>query len=665
MTQLAKLQDGMRDGSSAFYLTLNEAISADLQEGKHVIITDRDYALGKVETSGTPDTYGVIQLNNGNFLNIQVEAGVVNVKHFGAKGDGTNATQAIRAGVARIASTGGALYFPEGYYKLGTNDVPGYCIRIPDNVDVYGESKASILELEDPESGNFLLVNDRADTATGYEAASNITIRNLNLRMSDGAEITNVGDVIAIGHGQNITIKHNFFGQMAGHCVDIGGCKNVVIDGNFHENTNGLTGYAENSAFQVDSANGAAFSGINQDGTESENVQITNNHITSLNTNTLIHVGHNNGYAKNVVIANNYMKGTARNFGKFIRCDVDGASIDGLVISGNTFESVSKANTAIISLVTNANQGESLKNIVISDNTIKGFARVGVDIGATANYTGSLIPDVKNIVITGNTIDIDFDGSGTLNAGIQALILKSARIESNVISMSKPDNSVDIFGINSVTCSGVSIKSNKISLDVGTFTDARISCGIQADRFGSVATGQQVFVDVESNTIDMDNFRYGVHSKFLSSDDNLLISKTRFLGSLVGDAHIYECIPSSDGTNGYKIIPLNASGDTFINIGTGTEYPISTGLIKEARFGFIRSKEVIDICYSSGGSSGLSTDDQTLVNNNTNVALQVKNINPSAGTFTVVTGTLGITSTFTTAGSSTRTFGSISIRAGI
>ena len=359
------------------------------------------------------------------------------------------------------------------------------------------------------------------------------------------------------------------------------------------------------------------------------------------------------------------MKGTARNFGKFIRCDVDGASIDGLVISGNTFESVSKANTAIISLVTNANQGESLKNIVISDNTIKGFARVGVDIGATANYTGSLIPDVKNIVITGNTIDIDFDGSGTLNAGIQALILKSARIESNVISMSKPDNSVDIFGINSVTCSGVSIKSNKISLDVGTFTDARISCGIQADRFGSVATGQQVFVDVESNTIDMDNFRYGVHSKFLSSDDNLLISKTRFLGSLVGDAHIYECIPSSDGTNGYKIIPLNASGDTFINIGTGTEYPISTGLIKEARFGFIRSKEVIDICYSSGGSSGLSTDAHPLVNNNTNVALQVKNINPSAGTFTVVTGTLGITSTFTTAGSSSRTFGSISIRAGI
>ena len=58
---------------SASYLSLEEAKASDLTPGQYVRITDRDYALAKVETEGTADSYGIIEMANGNNLVIQVE----------------------------------------------------------------------------------------------------------------------------------------------------------------------------------------------------------------------------------------------------------------------------------------------------------------------------------------------------------------------------------------------------------------------------------------------------------------------------------------------------------------------------------------------------------------------------------------------------------------
>ena len=54
--------------NNADYLTLDEAKAAPLEVGQYVRITDRDYALAKVEASGNPSDDGTDALNNGNFL---------------------------------------------------------------------------------------------------------------------------------------------------------------------------------------------------------------------------------------------------------------------------------------------------------------------------------------------------------------------------------------------------------------------------------------------------------------------------------------------------------------------------------------------------------------------------------------------------------------------
>ena len=86
------------DITAASYLTLDQAKASDLREGQYVRITDRDYALGKVETSGNPSEDGTTALNNGNFLVVQPD--VYN--------DGINKISSGSADNTLIANDGGA-----------------------------------------------------------------------------------------------------------------------------------------------------------------------------------------------------------------------------------------------------------------------------------------------------------------------------------------------------------------------------------------------------------------------------------------------------------------------------------------------------------------------------------------------------------------------------
>lgn len=75
------------DVTAASHLTLVQAQSSNLRVGQYVILTDRDNALAQIKETGTVDNYGVLA-RGSNVIEI-IPQGNLNVKHYGAKGDGT------------------------------------------------------------------------------------------------------------------------------------------------------------------------------------------------------------------------------------------------------------------------------------------------------------------------------------------------------------------------------------------------------------------------------------------------------------------------------------------------------------------------------------------------------------------------------------------------
>lgn len=596
----------------------------------------------------------------------------VNVKDFGAVGDGIkNDTAAIREALAALRiNGGGTCYFPSGTYSVASvEDVP-WCLQIPANTIVSGESRGStIITRLNIEEASILLVNADADTASGYNAAGNITIENLTLRDSESTERSQTtGNIIAFGHGDGLLVRNCSFGKHTQHCLDIGGSKNVKFVNNDVYNTNGLTGYKANSAVQVDSANGSSFIGINIDGTESENVIIQGNSIVSLYTNEVIHIGHNGGTAKNVIISNNYIAGANQPFGTIIRSDQDNANIIDIVIEGNILETFAANNQALISLVTKGNNSEVFKNIIISNNTLKGYGRIGIEVGMTDLFSGSTIGQVENINISNNSVDLIATGSTVPVAGIQNnLCTSSILIGNNIKVEMSTDASIETHGIRAITCDGLIIKNNTITTDLTTYTGTKVTSGIMVDRFGSIATSSTVDVTVDGNSIDVTKFKYGIYSGFAAYGDLFIFSGNRFSGALTnGDAHIYESIPSSDGTNGYKSIDLTGLGNYIQSVAVDTSYSIDTGLIKKARYTYVRSNERIDVTYTSSTLGLLSTDTEKQISNVTDVGFQVSNINPSLGTFDIVTGATANNVTIVQGGADiNQTAGTISVQAGI
>jgi hypothetical protein len=76
-----------------------------------------------------------------------IKGACANVLDFGAVGDGTtNDTAAIQAAVDSLASTGGAVYFPTGTYKVVPPTATTGCIWVHyNNITLFGDGAASVI----------------------------------------------------------------------------------------------------------------------------------------------------------------------------------------------------------------------------------------------------------------------------------------------------------------------------------------------------------------------------------------------------------------------------------------------------------------------------------------------------------------------------------------
>lgn len=170
---------------------------------------------------------------------------VVNVKLFGAVGDGvTDDSQSIQNAIDSV-KYGGTIYFPKGIYCLHTH------VKYYSNQDLIFENGATLLR--GLSSMNILLTN-YCDTKTGgYDMTENVNIiggtfdANINFTNND---CTQLGFI----HSKNTKISNCIFKHQASswHSLEINGSKNTVVDGCIFTNitTTGTSG----EMIQIDGA---------------------------------------------------------------------------------------------------------------------------------------------------------------------------------------------------------------------------------------------------------------------------------------------------------------------------------------------------------------------------------------------------------------------------
>ena len=126
---------------------------------------------------------------------------VIDVKEFGAKGDGvTDDTLAVKNAILSLKTTGGKVFFPKGTYLLGTPTaaaagyLENYFIPLVSNLILEGEGAASVIKVKDN-----VLSNPRDDVGNAHILAGkglkNVTIRKLTFDGNGKNNLTPAGRI--------------------------------------------------------------------------------------------------------------------------------------------------------------------------------------------------------------------------------------------------------------------------------------------------------------------------------------------------------------------------------------------------------------------------------------------------------------------------------------
>lgn len=192
----------------------------------------------------------------------------INVKNYGAKGDGVSLTDTLAIQtVLNLAKTNGSvsLVIPSGTYK------------ITDRLIVYKNTKIEMFSdtiLLRSYNAGFFMNGETTDVFTDYNGNGNIEIDGGIL---DGniANFPQAYNSISLGRGSNITLKNITIKDVIdAHAMDLNACKDVLIENcRFlgYKDTIGESYFRE--AIQIANHTALGFSGFgNYDGTPCKNV---------------------------------------------------------------------------------------------------------------------------------------------------------------------------------------------------------------------------------------------------------------------------------------------------------------------------------------------------------------------------------------------------------
>lgn len=444
-----------------------------------------------------------------------IDGAVVNVRDYGAKGDGvTNDTAAYLAAIA----TGKDVYFPQGTYLVApvTSGSPAResAAVLSANQTIFGDGADSVIQW-----GTGIAATRQ--TLMMIKAGSNITVRDLRFTNSivavqitadadggvDNVTFENlVIDNIDIGLGigeqialdpsgskyvKNVTVRNCHFDTLAVHGVLTSNIYGFVVDGCYFNNV----GYRPTSGgFCVDMSQGSRYGVLANCIAEnsryfcktesfevapataanclSHHIVITNNVVRDMvpqaggTTEAAILLNHG---ASNISVVDNIVE--YPNTGTCLRA-IDGNSS----ASGPTLIANNQFRTAYYSLLIAMNTAGLNTQILIEGNTMT------ASVGCRIEHTNT---EIKN-----NSIETSLTG----------------------IEITDP-------------CSGISITGNKIiSIDYGILFDAAVSdVSINGNKITSTTNAIYSASDPSSNVSISGNYLKGTSGSYLASTSGLVV----------------------------------------------------------------------------------------------------------------------------------------------
>jgi hypothetical protein len=331
-----------------------------------------------------------------------IGARIINVKDFGAKGNGTDSDQtAVAAAVAAIPTTGtypGAiLYFPGGHYRLSAS------ITVPDYVSIRGDGRtATRIDFQDAVSGSAFIftslafLNSIEDMLIENTPADCIDISGGNHVRMVNLYIRNVGDdAIYIDDGSYmINMENIFIVTCGGYGVNVEGFATSVYGQQV------FTSYTGSAGFRLNDLIYSSFDNCASDVAGTYGWECSN--LTSVvftacsgeaNTKALFR------FAASDALAANCVGGTGGNYGY-----IKGVVLVGCFGLSNATESGTSSPSFIEAASTNS------RNIDIRMLHCRDLVDSTFQIGAVDVYASGADVPTSSIIANGETRIID-DGS--------------------------------------------------------------------------------------------------------------------------------------------------------------------------------------------------------------------------------------------------------------
>ena len=361
---------------------------------------------------------------------------IINVKNYGAKGNGiSDDTKSIQAVIDK-ASKNSIIYFPKGTYIIGKikitdNYLENYCLRLKSNLSIIGDGNTSVIRF----ANNIF----------------NKVSKNANAHMFYGNELQNISFnslIIDMNGADNLVPKSDFHKNFAAALIIRG--KNVSFEDMIFKNSSGQTmlnimGKGSNLLVRnCKFLNGGSYVGsaiVNKNQTdfsfiysEWDSSFISNNKIEQQNINVALenYTGGVEIHGSNSKVSNNIIIGCWPAI--YITSSGD-----------DTLKNIIIHNNQLLNCITGISFWliKPMKNIFIINNTISltfprskkvpFVAGILIPNGNLKEYNETLANNaaVENLLISSNSITAD-----TMNIPSMGIVLhsvKHAKIDSNII----------------------------------------------------------------------------------------------------------------------------------------------------------------------------------------------------------------------------------------